>query len=83
MKTVTVRELQKRVRDCVRASQRDRVVVTRHGIPTALIIGVEGAGWETLALQTNPAFWRMIERRRKEKTVSLEALKRSLSAKFG
>ena len=83
MKTINVRELQKRVRDCVRASQRDRVVVTRHGIPTALIIGVEGADWETLALQTNPAFWRTIERRRKEKTVSLEALKRSLRAKLG
>ena len=76
MKTINVRELQKRVRDCVKASQRNRVVVTRHGIPTALIIGVEGTDWETLALQTNPSFWRMIERRRSEKTVSLETIKR-------
>ena len=76
MKTINVRELQKRVRDCVKASQRTRVVVTRHGIPTALIIGVEGTDWETLALQTNPSFWQMIERRRSEKTVSLETIKR-------
>ena len=81
MKTINVRELQKRVRGCVKASQRDRVVVTRHGIPTALIIGVEGTDWETLALQTNPSFWRMIEKRRSEKTVSLETMKRWVNAK--
>ena len=82
MKTINVRELQKHVRGCVKASQRGRVVVTRHGVPTALIIGVEGTDWETLALQTNPSFWRMIERRRaEEKTVSLEAMKQWLNAK--
>jgi prevent-host-death family protein len=79
MKTINVRALQKHVRDCVKASQRDRVVVTRHGTPTALIIGVEGTDWETLALQTNPAFWRMIEQRRSEKTVSLAAMRTFVS----
>ncbi len=81
MKTINVRELQKHVRGCVNAAQRGRVVVTRHGIPTALIIGVEGTDWETLALQTNSAFWRMIERRRSEKTVSSETMRRWLNAK--
>ena len=81
MKTINVRELQKHVRGCVNASQRGRVVVTRHGIPTALIIGVEGTDWETLSLQTNPTFWRMIERRRSEKTVSSETMRRWLNAK--
>ena len=81
MKTINVRELQKHVRGCVKASQRGRVVVTRHGIPTALIIGVEGTDWETLTLQTNPSFWRMVERRRAEKTISLEAMRRWTNAK--
>ena len=76
MKTINVRELQRHVRGCVKASQRGRVVVTRHGIPTALIIGVEGTDWETLALQTNPSFWRMIEQRRSEKALSLEAMRK-------
>lgn len=76
MKTISVRELQKHIRDCVKASQRDRVVVTRHGTPTVLMIGVEGTDWDTLALQTNPSFWRMIEKRRAEKTVSLETMRR-------
>ena len=80
MKTINVRELQQHVRDCVKASQRDRLVVTRHGIPTALIIGVEGTDWETLALQTAPSFWRMIEKRRGDKTVSLEGMKKWVDA---
>lgn len=50
--------------------------MTRHGIPAALMIGVEGSDWETLALQTNPSFWRMIEKRRMEPTVSLEAMRK-------
>ena len=78
MKTINVRELQKHVRDCVQASQRSRVVVTRHGFPAALIIGVEGTDWETLSLQTNPSFWRMIEKRRSDKTISLETLRKHL-----
>lgn len=81
MKTINVRELQKHVRDCVKASQRDRVVVTRHGVPTALIIGVEGVDWETLALQAQPSFWQMIEKRRSEKTISLGSMRRRVSAK--
>lgn len=75
MKTISVRSLQKRIRDCVRIAQKDRVVVTRHGTPAALIIGVEGSDWETLAFQTNPSFWRMIEKRRTEATVSLRAMR--------
>ena len=76
MKTISVRDLQQHVRDCVNTSQRHRVVVTRHGIPAALIIGVEGSDWETLALQTSPSFWRTIERRRNDKAVSLEEMRR-------
>ena len=81
MKTISVRDLQKHLRDCVNASQRHRVVVTRRGIPTALIVGVEGSDWETLALQTNPSFWRMIEQRRKDKTVALDEMRRLVHAK--
>ena len=77
MKTISVRTLQKHLGDCVRASQKDRVVVTRHGVPAALIIGVQGSDWETLALQTNPSFWKLIEKRRSEKVISLDAIKSS------
>ncbi len=46
------------------------------GSPTVLIIGVEGADWETLALQTTPSFWRMIEKRRSDKTISLDSMRK-------
>ena len=81
MKTITVRGLQKHIRDCVDTSQHARVVVTRHGLPAAVIIGVEGSDWDTLALQTNPSFWRLIEQRRKDRTVSLDEMRRLVDLK--
>ena len=81
MKTISVRELQQHVRDCVNTSQKDRVVVTRHGAPAALIIGVEGSDWESLALQTTPSFWRLIEQRRKDTSVSLDEMRQLVHAK--
>jgi len=60
----------------VDASQKDRVVITRHGRPAAVLVGVEGKDWEDLVYQTNPAFWRMIKKRRKEKSISLSEYRR-------
>lgn len=81
MKTISVREFQKHIRNCVKASQKDRVVVTRHGAPTVLLIGVDGADWETLALQTSPSFWRMIQRRRGGHTLSLDTIRKLVTPK--
>ena len=78
MKTINVRDLQKRIKECVEASQKERVVVTRHGRPAAVLIGVEGRDWEDLLYQTSPAFWRLIEQRRKGKTVPLAEMRRRL-----
>ena len=78
MKTVTVRDLQKKVRDCVDASQEDRVVVTRHGKPAAVLVGVEGEDWETVTLQTSASFWKLVERRRKEPSISLDEMRERL-----
>jgi len=78
MKTVTVRDLQKKVKECVDLSQDDQVVITRHGKPAAVLVGVEGRDWEDLVLQTSPDFWTLIEDRRKQRTVSLTELKSRL-----
>jgi prevent-host-death family protein len=75
MKTVSVRDLQKQIRESVDASQKDRVVVTRNGKPTAILIGVEGEDWESVVRQSSRGFWKLIERRRREKTVSLKELR--------
>ncbi len=78
MKTVTARDLQKKVKECVDLSQEDQVVITRHGKPAAVLVGVEGRDWEDLVLQTSPDFWTLIEDRRKQRTVSLTELKTRL-----
>ena len=81
MKTVSVRDLQKKVKKCVEESQIDRVVITKHGKPTAVLVGVEGDDWEDVILQTDPTFWKLIRSRREEETISLEELKEELRKK--
>ena len=78
MKTISVRDLQKKVKKCVEESQNDRVVITKHGKPAAVLVGVEGEDWEDVVLQTDPSFWKLIRSRRKQETVSLEELKEEL-----
>ena len=78
MKTVTIRDLQKNLKESVDAAQSDRVVITRQGKPAAVLVGVEGADWETVVLETNAAFWRLIQKRRKQPTVSLTEMRKRL-----
>ncbi|HEV8310915.1 MAG TPA: type II toxin-antitoxin system Phd/YefM family antitoxin [Methylomirabilota bacterium] len=81
MKTVTVRDLQKKVKECVDDAQHDRVVITRRGKPAAVLVGVEGHDWDAVVLQTDPSFWRLIRARRRQRTMSFRELKRRLAAK--
>jgi len=76
MKTIGVRELQKRIRECVDTSQAEGVVITRNGKPASIVIGVEGFDWEDIVIQSDPAFWTTIRERRKEKSVSADKMRR-------
>ena len=78
MKTVNARDLQKKVKECVDMSQQDQVVITRRGKPAAVMVGVEGKDWEDLVLQTSSNFWKLIEARRKEPTLSMRELRTRL-----
>lgn len=80
MKTISVRNLQQKIKECVEAAQKDRVVVTRHGEPAALLIGLEGHDWEQVVLVTSESFWKMIEERRKQKTIPWAEVRRRLDA---
>ena len=82
MKTISMRDLQKSIRKCVNTSQKEHVVVTRHGQPAAIVIGVEGSDWEDIMYQTSPAFWKMLDERRKSKTVPLAEMRRRLEARW-
>ena len=81
MKTVPVRDLQKKLKQCIDEAQEGHVVITRRGKPAALLLGVEGKDWETVILETDPTFWKLIQERRKEPTISLKELKARLNRK--
>jgi prevent-host-death family protein len=81
MKTITVRDLQKKIKPCLDEAQVDRLVITRRGKPAAVLIGVEGEDWETVILETDPTFWRMVQARRKQPTIPIEELKARLKPK--
>jgi len=64
MKVVAVREAKASLSEYIDKAQRDRVLITKHGKPAALVIGVEGEDLEDLLTMANPRFWEMIEDRR-------------------
>ena len=76
MKSVSIRDLQRQVKEVVDASQKDRVLVTRHGRPAAIILGVEGQDWDQVVLETDPKFWRMIRKRRGQATISIREMRK-------
>jgi PHD/YefM family antitoxin component YafN of YafNO toxin-antitoxin module len=78
MKTVNARDLQKRIKQCVNMSQQDQVVIMRRGKPAAILLGVEGKNWGDVVLQTSSRFWKLIEERRKESTLSMKELRTRL-----
>ena len=79
MKIVPLREAKASLSSYVEQAQRDRVLITKHGRPAALVIGVQGEELEDLLTMGNPRFWEMIEvRRQSAKTVSLAEVRRRL-----
>jgi antitoxin (DNA-binding transcriptional repressor) of toxin-antitoxin stability system len=78
MKTVNLE--QAKLDTCVAEAQQERVVVLRDGKPVALIVGVEGMDTEQLQLGSSDRFWKLIEERRKQKTLSRAQLEERLKA---
>jgi prevent-host-death family protein len=78
MRTVSARDLQKKAKERVDLAQRDRVIITRRGKPAAVMVGVEGKDWDDVALQASSKFWKLIEERRKESTMSMKELRTRL-----
>ncbi len=84
MKTISVRNLQRKIGECVDIAQKENVVVTRHGRPAAVVVGVHGHDWEDVFYETSPAFWKMIEERRKGgKTITMDEMRRRLDKRLG
>jgi prevent-host-death family protein len=64
MKTIGSRELRDAVSEVIDQSQRAPIVVTRHGAPAAVVVGIEGMEWDEIELGTDDRLWRELEERR-------------------
>lgn len=76
MKTITLKKA--RLSTCIEEAQRDRVLITRDGKPVVLIVGVEGMDEEQLRLGSSDKFWKLMEERRQQKTLSRAKLEKRL-----
>ena len=77
MKTVPLREAKQSFSGYVEHAQRERVLITKHGRPAALVIGVEGRELDDI-LAADPDFWELIETRRREPTASIAEVRARL-----
>jgi prevent-host-death family protein len=64
---------------CLRASKKDQIVLTRNGRPLAVLMNVSGMDLEQLQLGLDKEFWKMIRKRRRQKTITHAELKRRLA----
>jgi prevent-host-death family protein len=78
MKKASVQDLRKHAEAFVAQAQKDRVIITQRGRPAAVLVGVNKKDWESVVLQTDPKFWKLIRARRKQSTRSLSGIKARL-----
>jgi prevent-host-death family protein len=78
MKTVALREAKQSLSGFVAHAQRERVLITKHGKPAAIVIGVEGQDIEDVLLRQDPEFWKLIEERRRQRSEPLAEVRASL-----
>jgi len=78
MRLVSVRDAKTHLSACLDSSQKEGIVVTHHGKPRSVVIGVEGYDLGDVMLMLNPDFWKMIESRRKQRRTSIEDFEREL-----
>jgi prevent-host-death family protein len=81
MKTYSLAEARSDIEAVLNSAQKERVVVTRAGKPSAVIVGVEGYDAEDIALASSADFWRLIEERRQGRTIPLAEIKKRLEAR--
>jgi prevent-host-death family protein len=79
MRVVALGKAKNEFSACVEEANRDRVLVTRHGRPAALIIGVAGESIEDLLTRSDRELWDIIEARRKAaRTIPADEMRQRL-----
>lgn len=68
MKVIAIRDAKQTLSGCVENAQHESVLITQHGKPAAILVGVRGYDLEDVMLMRDPKFWEMIQARRREAT---------------
>ena len=81
MRLVSVRDAKTHLSACLDESQKQGIVVTHHGRPRSVMIGVDGYDLADVMLMLNPNFWKMIESRRRQARTPLDAFEKELGVR--
>jgi prevent-host-death family protein len=82
MKVLAMRDAKAGLSATLDEAQHDRVLITRNGKPSAIVIGVEGREFEDVLLMSNPRFWEMIEASRgNPRTYSMAEVRKYFAVK--
>lgn len=85
MKLIGVGEAQAGLSSLVEQAQKERIILTRHGKPVAMLLGIKGRDLEELVLAQDPAFRDLIAERRRDHRapVSQETLLAEVKRELG
>jgi prevent-host-death family protein len=78
MKTIIGNTNDSQLTDVLDSAQAEKVLITRNGRPSAIVIGVEDYDAEDLLLASSTEFWGMIQNRREGRLLPLAEVKRQL-----
>lgn len=83
MRQVGIRQARADLPKLVKQAQDETQVLTHHGKPAALLVGIRGYDFEDLVRMLDPDFWKMLaERRRSDRpTLSLAELDQRLAGR--
>ena len=78
MKTIAASESKPSLDTVLDLAQKERVLLTRAGKPSAVVIGIESYDEEDLRLVASHDFWQLIESRRQGTSIPFAELKARL-----
>ncbi|MFC1708235.1 type II toxin-antitoxin system Phd/YefM family antitoxin [Planctomycetota bacterium] len=83
MEVIGLREATRSFSGVSKKAQTERIIITRHGKPFLMLVGIDGMDWEDLYWGTNRELWKTIQEQRAldaqgEKGVPLEEVRRQL-----
>jgi prevent-host-death family protein len=64
MKNIAAQELKSNLDAVLNSAQGERIVISRHGKPCAVLVGIEDYDAEDLRLAASQEFWQLIRSRR-------------------